>query len=164
MWSYFFTFFTLRCENFKLTLLWTRLNKWYKVHPLRCNINFTLQSNTINLFSPSLSEFQYPIKYIMYSNFSSCIACMLHELPHLVAHKNLHKYLQNIPSTVHESIASSPGFTITFSDMDFIAAPSVEKCKIKKKFHHGPYMTNLKENSYPSNGNVLTKSYCCCRR
>lgn len=29
-----------------------------------------------------------------------------------------------LPSTVHDSIASSPGFTITFSEMDFIDAPS----------------------------------------
>lgn len=31
----------------------------------------------------------------------------------------------NLPSTAHESFASSPGFTTMFSDMDLIVAPSV---------------------------------------
>jgi hypothetical protein len=38
--------------------------------------------------------------------------------------KNIY-HRQNLPSTAHESFASSPGFTTTFSEMDLIVAPSV---------------------------------------
>jgi hypothetical protein len=46
-------------------------------------------------------------------------------VPHQFICSNIYPIIK-LPSTVHESIASSPGLTITFSDIDFIDAPSVK--------------------------------------